>query len=271
MTYRLGWFSTARGGGSRALLKTAQESIQSGEIKAEIAFVFCSRDTGESEETDLFIEQVKSYNIPLVCFSYQKFKAEYGSRVKVGTIPPWRLDYDREVIKRLDSFHPDLCVLAGYMLVVGPEMCRQFDMINLHPAAPTGPKGTWQEVIWKLIDDKAEETGVMMHLVTPELDRGAVVAYCTFPIKGEPFDQFWQNIEKLPKDGPEWGMARETLFNLIRQHGLAREFPLVITTIKSFSEGKVKVTPDKQVIDAQGKPIIGYDLTKDIDKKVAPL
>lgn len=269
MTYRLGWFSTARGGGSRALLKTAQESIQRGEIKAEIAFVFCSREPGESEETDIFIEQVKKYNIPLVCFSYQKFKAKYGSRVKVGTIPPWRLDYDREVIKRLDSFHPDLCVLAGYMLVVGPEMCRKFDMINLHPAAPAGPKGTWQEVIWKLIDDRAEETGVMMHLVTPELDRGAVVAYCTFPIKGEPFDKLWHKLAKLPKDSPEWCTAREALFSLIRQHGLAREFPLVVTAIKSFSEGKVKVTPDKQVIDVQGKPIMGYNLTEEIDRQVA--
>jgi phosphoribosylglycinamide formyltransferase-1 len=45
-------------------------------------------------------------------------------------------------------------------------------MINLHPAAPGGPTGTWQEVIWQLIEGRAVETGVMMHLVTPELDRG---------------------------------------------------------------------------------------------------
>lgn len=269
MTYKLGWFSTARGGGSRALLKTAQESIQRDEIKAKIAFVFCSREPGESEETDLFLEQVKSYNIPLVCFSYQKFKAKYGSRVKVGTIPPWRLDYDREAMKRLDGFHPDLCVLAGYMLVVGPEMCRKFDMINLHPAAPTGPKGTWQEVIWELIDSRARETGVMMHLVTPELDRGAVVAYCTFSIRGEPFDKLWQKIAKLPKDSTEWQETREALFNLIRQHGMSREFPLIIATIKSFSSGKVKITPDKQVLDEQDKPIMGYDLTEEINKQMS--
>ena len=268
MTYKLGWFSTARGSGSRALLKTAYESIRRGELKAEIAFVFCSREPGESDETDLFFEQVKSYRIPLVYFSYQKFKAKYGSRVEVGTIPPWRLEYDREVMKRLESFHPDLCILAGYMLVVGPELCQKYNMVNLHPAAPTGPKGTWQEVIWQLIDSKTRETGVMMHLVTPELDRGPVVAYCTFAIRGETFDRYWQELEKQPKDSPEWETARMSLFDLIRRHGLAREFPLIIATIKAFSEGKIQVTPDKKVVNSRGKPIKGYDLTEEINRQV---
>jgi len=48
-------------------------------------------------------------------------------------------------------------LLAGYMLVVGDVMCKKFDMINLHPAAPDGPAGTWQEVIWQLIKEKAEK------------------------------------------------------------------------------------------------------------------
>lgn len=268
MAYKLGWFSTARGGGSRALLKTANDCIRSGDIKAEIDFVFCSRGPGESEETDIFLEQVKSCGIPLVCFSYQKYKAKFGSRVKVGTIPPWRLEYDREIIKRLEGFHPDLCVLAGYMLVVGPELCTRYDMINLHPAAPDGPKGTWQEVIWHLIETKARTTGVMMHLVTPELDRGPVVAYCTFSITGEAFDSLWRNVEKYPEGTPESQTARNALFDTIRKHGLAREFPLITTTIKAFSEGKIKITPEKKVVDARGKEIEGYDLTKEIDVQI---
>ncbi|MDP6647321.1 MAG: formyltransferase family protein [Dehalococcoidales bacterium] len=271
ISYQLGWFSTARGSGSRALLRTARENIQRGEIDAEIAFVFCSREPGESEETDLFLKQVRSYRIPLVCFSYQKFKAKYGSQVKVGTLPLWRLDYDREVMKQLDGFYPDMCVLAGYMLVVGSEMCRKFNMINLHPAAPIGPKGTWQEVIWQLIDGKARETGVMVHLVTPELDRGPVVAGCTFAIRGEPFDKLWGRLENLPESSSEQLGARTSLFNLIRKHGLVRETPLIITTIKYFSEGKIKVTTEKQIVDVQGNLITGYDLTEEIDKQIERL
>lgn len=264
MAYKLGWFSTARGGGSRALLKTAYDCIKNGEIKAGIEFVFCSREPGESPETDTFMEQVKSYGIPLVCFSYQKYKAKFGSKVKVGTIPQWRLEYDREIMRRLDSFQPDICILAGYMLVVGPELCTKYNMINLHPAAPDGPKGTWQEVIWHLIDTKAASTGVMMHLVTPELDRGPVVAYCTFSIRGEAFDNLWEELERQP----ESQKAMTALFDTIRKHGLAREFPLITATIKAFSEGRIKVTMEKNVVDSRGEIIEGYDLTEEIDARV---
>ncbi len=268
--YQLGWFATGRGKGSRGLLKAVQDSIKSGEIEAEIAFVFCSREPGESEATDIFLEMVEDYHIPLVSFSYQRFKSERDipHTGQWGPLPPWRLDYDREVMARLHGFRPDLCVLAGYMLIVGSEMCQRYDMINLHPAAPGGPTGTWQEVIWQLIDNKAQETGAMMHLVTPELDKGPPVTYCTFPIRGEPFDRYWLELEKLPLNSPQRHSEENPLFKLIRSHGLAREFPLIISTIKAFSQGKVKVTADKKVADADGRPISSYNLTDKIDKLV---
>lgn len=171
-------------------------------------------------------------------------------------------------MQRLQGFSPDLCVLAGYMLITGPEMCQRYNMINLHPAAPGGPAGTWQEVIWQLIDGEAKGTGVMMHLVTPELDKGPPVAYCTFPIQGEPFDKYWKVIKRLPPDSPKGKEARESLFKLIRKHGLAREFPLIVSTIKAFSQGKIRITEDKRVIDAEGKPIKGYNLTEEINEIV---
>ena len=46
-------------------------------------------------------------------------------------------------MRLIDPFKPDLSLLAGYMLIISPEMCRRYPLINLHPAAPDGPKGTW--------------------------------------------------------------------------------------------------------------------------------
>jgi len=268
--YQLGWFSTGRGKGSRGLLKTVHDSIESGEIEAEIAFVFCSREYGETEATDIFLNMVKDYNIPLITFSYQKFKSKIGATSQEEGLPLWRLDYDREIMARLQNFHPDLCVLAGYMLIAGPEMCQKYDMLNLHPAAPGGPTGTWQEVIWRLMESGAEETGAMMHLVTPELDKGPVVTYCTFPIRGEPFDKYWVEIKGKPLAQIKQEQGEDNaLFKLIRQYGVARELPLIIATIQAFSQGKVKVTADKRVVDAEGKAIYGYNLTDEIDKKVS--
>ncbi|MCL0060766.1 phosphoglycerate transporter [Dehalococcoidia bacterium] len=262
--YKIGWFSSGRGPGSRALLTAITESIERGEIPAEIAFVFCNREPGQSEETDLFHDLVKSYGMPLVYFSSRKFRAERGPDVMLS----WRIDYDREVMRRLEGFHVDLCVLAGYMLIVGEEMCRRYAMINLHPAAPGGPKGTWKEVIWQLIESRAEQTGVMMHLATPELDEGPPVSYCTFNIRGQPFDEYWERLAGQPLEEIRATEGEEfELFNLIRRHGLKREFPLIVSTVKAFAEGRVKVA-EGRIVDASGKSIPGYDLTAEIDRSL---
>ena len=244
----IGWFSTGRDQAARQLLQAVQDKIHSGEINGEISFVFSNREPGEAKESDLFFELVRSYNIPLVCFSYKKFKASVEER-------DWRLRYDKEVDKRIQQFPPDFCVLAGYMLIVGGELCRKYDMINLHPAPPGGPTGSWQEVIRALIKNKADTAGAMMHLATPKLDRGPVVSYCLFSIRGAPFDQYWQ------------GGNKNMLFQIIREHEIAREFPLIILTLQSLSQGEVGVK-DGRVIDAQGKPMEGYDLSAKIDQMV---
>ncbi|MFH0847031.1 MAG: formyltransferase family protein [Chloroflexota bacterium] len=268
--YKLGWFSTGRGAGSRGLLTTVHDAIKSGEINAEIDVVVCGRELGEAEGSDQFIALVGSYSIPLITFSYQKFR-EARATPRAGDedfFPEWRLEYDREIMRRIQGSKPDLCILAGYMLIVGPEMCRKYNMLNLHPAAPRGPKGTWQEVIWQLIDQKADESGVMMHLVTPDLDRGPVVTYCTFPLRGGLFDGGWREIEGRDvseikeKDGEE-----NALFKLIRAEGVKRELPLVVTTIKAFSEGRVKVV-NGRVFDAAGREVKGYNLTEEIEARV---
>jgi phosphoribosylglycinamide formyltransferase-1 len=258
--YKIGWFSTGRDKAARDLLTTVHRSIKKGEINAEILFVFSNREQGEDRESDAFFRLVRRYRIPLVYQSSNRFKQRFGKG--------WRSRFEKEAIRRLEGFHPDLCVLAGYMLIVGAEMCHRYPMINLHPAAPGGPKGTWQEVIWRLMEEGARGTGVMMHLVTPELDEGPPVAYCTFPIRGKSFYRYWKAIEGLPVDEVKAKQGEgNLLFMLIRKHGLAREFPLIVATIKAFSEGRVRIEGG-QVVDSAGKPIDGYDLTDEINKKV---
>jgi folate-dependent phosphoribosylglycinamide formyltransferase PurN len=244
----IGWFSTGRDEAARQLLQVVQDKNQRGDINGKIRFVFSNREPGEAKESDLFFELVRSYNIPLVCLSHKKFKT-------AGEEKEWRIKYDKEVNKKIEPFAPDLCVLAGYMLIVSAELCQKYDMINLHPAPPGGPTGSWQEVIWTLIQNKADTAGAMMHLVTPELDRGPAVSYCLFSIKGDPFAEYWRKDDK------------DMLFQLIRRHELAREFPLIILTLQSLSRGEVGIK-DGRVIDAQGKLISGYNLSGRIDEEV---
>ncbi|MGQ9546785.1 MAG: phosphoribosylglycinamide formyltransferase [Dehalococcoidia bacterium] len=245
---KIGWFSTGRDEAARQLLQAAHDKIVGRAIDGKISFVFSNREPGEAKDSDLFFELVRSYNIPLICLSHKRFKtAEKQTE--------WRVTFDREVDNRIRSFAPNLCVLAGYMLIVSEELCHKYNMINLHPAPPGGPTGSWQEVIWALIKKRADTAGAMMHLVTPELDRGPVISYCLFSIKGKPFAQY-------SRSGDE-----DTLFQLIRKHELAREIPLIIMTLEALSRGQVSIK-DGRVIDAQGKPINGYDLSTAIDEEM---
>jgi phosphoribosylglycinamide formyltransferase-1 len=63
--YKLGWFSTGRDKAARDLLTVGQRSIARGETQAEIAFVFCNREPGETRESDLFLKLVESYGLQI--------------------------------------------------------------------------------------------------------------------------------------------------------------------------------------------------------------
>lgn len=280
--FKLGWFSTGRDEAARELLKVVLKDIDNKVIQnCNISFVFCSREEGESEESDKFIKLVRERGIPLACFSSVKFMPELREKgleqEKKGNtrlIEDWRFFYDREVMKRLYNYEHDLVVLAGYMLVTGREMCIRNKMINLHPAKPEGPKGSWQEVIRQLILERATETGVMMHLVTPDLDEGPPVTFCVFKIKNGILVDEWKEIENLMIKDPQFiqrevkAVENTSLFKKIRKKGLKREFPLISYTIKVFAEGKVKIKAGQVVNPREEVLTAGYDLTDMIDKTV---
>ena len=265
----IGWFSTGRDEAARDLLRAAWEAIQRGELKARIAFVFSNRERGQDAEADRFFDLVTGYRIPLVCLSGRRFREERGeppARAD-GPLPAWRLEYDRAVIRLLEPYPFDLGVLAGYMLIVTEEMWRH-PLLNLHPAAPGGPAGTWQDVIWQLIEQKASRAGVMMHLVTGDLDPGPPVTYCTYSIRGPAFDPLWTEVEgrSVQQVRTEEGEANR-LFREIRCQGVLRELPLVVATLYAFADGKVRIEAGR-VVGADGRPIGAYDLTAEIDRLV---
>lgn len=278
MNYKIGWFSTGRDEAARELLRVVSDNIKQGRLSdLQISFVFSNRTKGKARESDLFLKLVEKLGIDLVYFSSGNFRPEMRrkalaqeKRGKLKLISNWRSLYDEEVIKRIGKFEVDLIVLAGYMLILGEKLCRKYPMINLHPAAPGGPRGTWQEVIWKLIEEGARETGVMMHLVTPQLDAGPPLTYCTFPIRGGKFDSLWEKFEEklrtktLEKIKREEEQA-EPLFKEIRKEGMRRELPLIVHTLKALSNKTIELRGEKLM--RGGKIIEGYCLNEEIGRE----
>ena len=251
MPFRFGWFSTGRDEAARQLLQVVCEKIDENLIPGEISFVFCNRERGEGEQSDLFLDLAEVLGLKAVTFSSRAFNADLRER----DLERWRSEYHQEVMKKIVPYPHDLIVLAGYMLIVSPQMCRHHPMINLHPAVPGGPTGTWEEVIEELIRQRAEATGVMMHLVTEELDRGPVVTYCTFSIQEGDFTSLWG--EDPAQRGP--------LFWRIREEGVRREIPLLLLTMKALAEGEIRIQ-DARVVVGRGNEVKGLSLTQEVEE-----
>jgi phosphoribosylglycinamide formyltransferase-1 len=235
---KIGWFSTGRGEGSRGLLRFVQEHIVKGQLNARIEFVFSNREPGEADGSDQFFQMVRGFGIPLMTLSSTRFHQKKGNR----TIAPNREEYDRQVMRLLQNYHPDVCALAGYMLIIGSEMCRSYTMLNLHPALPDGPTGTWQEVIWKLMDERRKWTGAMVHLATEDLDKGPVVSYCAAQITGKPFDRHWQALNQTDLTHIKATQGeRFPLFQLIRQTEYRLEPFVLLETLKSIAQGRLVI------------------------------
>ena len=233
----IGWFSTGRGEGSLGLLRFVQDRISRGLLDARIGFVFSNREPGEAEGSDRFFAQVRDYGLPLVTLSSTKFR--HARRRPFSDV---RDDYDRQVMDLLRPYQPDICVLAGYMLILSGAMCRAYPMLNLHPALPDGPIGAWQDVVWELIETRATRTGAMVHLATEDVDRGPVVSYCTVPLTSRGFDAHWNGLEQADLKSVKETQGEEfPLFQAIRQAEYRREPYLLFETLRAVSQGRVLI------------------------------
>jgi phosphoribosylglycinamide formyltransferase 1 len=270
---RIGWLSTGRDPAARNLLSEVAGRAARDGLPLDIALVFCDRERGESPESDAFLDLVDGLGFPAVTLS--SAASWSAARAAGAGRETWRDEFHDEALRLLESQRLDLLVLAGYMLIVSPAMCARYAMLNLHPALPGGPTGTWQQVIWQLLGTGATETGALINMVTPELDRGPVVAFDRFPITGGAFDPLWTAFcEKVLARGlqsviDEEGEA-EPLFALIRVTGEAREIPLLYRTVAQFVLGRLHAGQGR--VTAAGRegaqPELPLDLTAEVDAQV---
>jgi phosphoribosylglycinamide formyltransferase-1 len=277
----IGWFSSGRDQAAIDLLKVVSDAIKNESIEGRISFVFVTREKGEKPESDKFIEFAEKLGIEVMTFSHRNFKPNLRKEgleesIRLGCDSPilenWRKLYDDMVMAKLSYYKPDMIVLAGYMLIVSANMCSKYNMINLHPALPGGPKGTWQEVIWQLMEQKAKKTGVMMHLITPELDAGPAITYCEYGIYDDQIKSLWDQWEIKRKSRSlqeiqENDGEKEPLFSEIRRRGLKREFPLIVATLKSASLEEFRIM-NGEVLSGNQKLTQGFDLTNEVERPI---
>ena len=102
-----------------------------------------------------------------------------------------------ELIKELQNRNIDLIVLAGFLWLVPPQFVDAFTIINIHPALlPTyGGKGMYGSIVHEsVVRNQETESGITIHLVNKEYDKGAHLLQVKCPV--------------FPEDTPETLAAR---------------------------------------------------------------
>jgi folate-dependent phosphoribosylglycinamide formyltransferase PurN len=283
MTLKLGWFSTGRDEAARNLLQVVWDDIRIRGYDAEIEWIFCHRTPGDGPENSESLERAKffeladSMGIPVNAISHLKFMPELRQKGLMESrsaaeasadLKRWRDLFGMEVVETLKDRPVDLVVMAGYMLIIGKPELNALNLVNIHPALPWGPRGTWQECIHEIIDTRSHEHGIMTHIVTETLDRGPVISFCRFPVQGEQWDELWRSWEgeiglKASKEERE----NHPLFKKIRETGEIRELPLLKEAIYEIARGAIEIR-EGRVWSVSRTPSPGKDLTDQIEEAV---
>jgi formyltetrahydrofolate-dependent phosphoribosylglycinamide formyltransferase len=99
-------------------------------------------------------------------------------------------DDGTQLLEILRRFRVDMVVLAGYLKRIPPLVVREYSgrILNIHPALlpDFGGEGMYGARVHEaVIASGAKESGVTVHIVNDEYDRGPVVAQWRVPVEPE--------------------------------------------------------------------------------------
>ena len=155
---RLAVLASGRGSNLRALLEAARD----GRLQSRVVGVFSDRATAPA------LAVAREFGVSATAVK----PADFADRVA----------HDAALFDRVASVQPDLIVCAGYMRVISDRAVRRFQgkMINIHPSLLPAHPGL--DTHARVLAAAEAETGASVHLVTPELDGGPVLAQSRVPV-----------------------------------------------------------------------------------------
>ncbi len=141
-----------------------------------------------------------------------------------------RESYDAALMTCIDSFEPELVVLAGFMRILGDDFVRHYQgrMLNIHPSLL--PKYRGLDTHGRCLEAGDAEHGASVHFVTPELDAGPLIIQARVPV--------------ADKDSPETLAARV----------LEQEHRIYPQAIRWFAEGRLTLENGQAMLD--GRPAL---------------
>ncbi|MBR5636266.1 MAG: phosphoribosylglycinamide formyltransferase [Pseudobutyrivibrio sp.] len=147
------------GGGTN--LQAIIDAIDNGTIhNTEIAVVISNNKNAYA------LERAEKAGIEGVCISPKDFAS--------------REEFNKAFLEKLDSYNVDLVVLAGFLVVIPPEMIRKYEykIINIHPSLIPSFCGTGYyglKVHEGALERGVKVTGATCHFVDEGTDTGPII------------------------------------------------------------------------------------------------
>lgn len=200
------------GGGTN--LQAVIDRIEDGTIRnTEIAMVISNNKNAKA------LERAEKHNIPSCCISPKDFES--------------REVFNKTLLRTLTDLNPDLIVLAGFMVVIPPEMIRAFKnrIINIHPSLIPSFCGTGYyglRVHEAALARGVKISGATVHFVDEGTDTGPIILQ--------------KAVEVKPTDTPE------VLQRRIMEEA---EWQIMPKAIDLIAAGKVKVVDGVAFIEEE--------------------
>jgi phosphoribosylglycinamide formyltransferase 1 len=138
--------------GSGTNLQAIIDQCQNGSIKGKISAVISNAPNVKG------LDRARQANIEAITLDHRNYDS--------------REEYDQALANLIDSYQPDLVVLAGFMRILTADFVNRYPgrLINIHPSLL--PKYQGLHTHQRALEAGDSEHGATVHFVTPELDGG---------------------------------------------------------------------------------------------------
>lgn len=197
------------GGGTN--LQALIDAEARGEIKnGKITFVLASNENAYA------LERAKKAGIETAVVS----RKSYSSKE----------EYDKAILAALDGRSIDLIVLAGFLSILGEELCTQYRnrIINIHPSLIPlfcGDGFYGKRVHTAVLESGVKVTGATAHFVNEITDGGAIILQKAVPVEQGDNEDILQ-------------------YRVMRQ----AEWEILPKAVSLFCEGRIKINGNKTEI-----------------------
>ena len=147
-----------------------------------------------------------------------------------------RESFDRAMTEVIDSYRPDLVILAGFMRILTPAFVRHYSgrLLNIHPSLL--PKYQGLHTHQRALDAGDSEHGATVHFVTEELDGGPPIVQAAVPVEADDTaDSLASRVQ-------------------VQEHKI---YPLAATW---FAQGRLRMVDDRAELDGELLPPSGKRL-----------